>query len=49
MGKKCSHNLLYADVISLFETRKCWKIKKMMRIVNIDKENKIIRRHNRYI
>ena len=31
--------MLYADVISLFATRKWQKIQKMIKIVNINKEN----------
>ena len=37
--KKFWHNLLYADLITLFVTRKYQKIPKLMKIVNIDQEN----------
>ena len=37
--KKCWHHLLYADVINFFVTRKCQKIQKMAKIINIDGEN----------
>ena len=31
--------MLYADVISFFVTKKCQEIQKLMKIVNIDREN----------
>ena len=37
--KECWHHLLYADLISLFATRKCPKSKNLMEVVNIDKGN----------
>ena len=37
--KKCWDHLVYADFISFFVARKCQKIRKMMKIVNIEDEN----------